>query len=358
LGYLSRTQAHKKKFGDRIIFIAGGPHPTGDPKGTLKIGFDYVLAGEGEEVINGFFEAILDNQDMSKVPGVCSYSKNGEYTFTKPRGQVDLDKFLPFSEKYRRFGPIEITRGCPFACAFCQTSRIFGCNIRHRSVAAIENCLRIFNRNSLKDFRAITPNAFAYGSPDGKQVNLPSIELLLKTIKNSIPHGRIFLGSFPSEMRPEHVTHDSMELLCSFADNDNIIMGAQTGSPKLLLNSHRGHTVDDIYRAVDISIKHGKIPNVDFIFGLPGEDINDVKETIVLMNELINMGAKIHAHTFMPLPQTPYANVGRGKVNDEIRAYIRTHINNGVVYGNWAEQARISKKIDQYFKTGKLNVDL
>jgi radical SAM superfamily enzyme YgiQ (UPF0313 family) len=149
-----------------------------------------------------------------------------------------------------------------------------------------------------------------------------------------------------------------MELLCSFADNDNIIMGAQTGSPKLLLNSHRGHTVDDIYRAVDISIKHGKIPNVDFIFGLPGEDINDVKETIVLMNELINMGAKIHAHTFLPLPQTPYANVGRGKVNDEIRAYIRTHINNGVVYGNWAEQARISKKIDQYFKTGKLNVDL
>jgi len=37
----------RKKYNKRALFIAGGPHPTGDPGGTLEMGFDLVVKGEG-----------------------------------------------------------------------------------------------------------------------------------------------------------------------------------------------------------------------------------------------------------------------------------------------------------------------
>ncbi|TKJ18318.1 MAG: B12-binding domain-containing radical SAM protein, partial [Promethearchaeota archaeon Loki_b31] len=35
----------QKKYNQRVLFIAGGPHPTGDPEGTLEMGFDLVVKG-------------------------------------------------------------------------------------------------------------------------------------------------------------------------------------------------------------------------------------------------------------------------------------------------------------------------
>ena len=34
--------------GRKCLLVAGGPHPTGDPRGTLSMGFDIVVCGEGE----------------------------------------------------------------------------------------------------------------------------------------------------------------------------------------------------------------------------------------------------------------------------------------------------------------------
>ena len=346
----------KEKYANRIVFIAGGPHATGEPKATLDMGFNYVMIGEGEELINDFFHAVRQDDDLGIIAGVYSKTEQG-YRYTARKGTVDLNSFLPFSEKYRKFGPIEITRGCPFACNFCQTTRIFGCSVRHRSIETIEGLLQILKRNGLKDFRAITPNALAYGSTDGKRVDLDAVQGLLSAIKFVIPEGRIFLGSFPSEVRPEHVTEESMSLLCDYVSNDNIIIGAQTGSQRLLDLSHRGHRVSDVYSAVEIALDFNMLPNVDFMFGLPGETQDDIYQSITVMNDLIKMGARIHAHTFMPLPQTPFAQKGRGKVNDEMRRYIRTHVSQGAIYGDWAEQAKQSQRIEKLLKTKKVDLN-
>lgn len=346
----------RKKYNDLITLVAGGPHPTGEPKSVLDYGFDYVFVGEGEESINEFFIALATCKNGLNVPGVYRKMDCGEIWYEPRENTVDLDKYLPFSEKYRRFGPIEITRGCPYACNFCQTTQIFGCNVRHRSISAIEKSLEILKRNNLKDFRAITPNALAYGSQDGRSINLNAISELLVTIKRILPEGRIFLGSFPSEVRPEHVSEESMRLLCEYVSNDNIILGAQTGSQRLLDHTHRGHTVADVYNAVEICLQHNMQPNVDFMFGLPGENSDDICKSIMVMNDLIEMGARIHAHTFMPLPQTPFAYKGRGKISDEMRQYIKRNVYQGVIYGDWAEQAKLSQKIDKLLKTKRVDI--
>lgn len=346
----------REKYGNRIILIAGGSHPSGEPKATLDMGIDFVFIGEGEETINEFFSALRLGNDIEDISGIYSKKASGEYSFKPRKGKVDLNKFIPFSEKYKKFGPLEISRGCPFACYFCQTTRIFGTDVRHRDIAFIEELLNIMKKCHLKDFRAITPNALAYGSSDGRNLNLDAVYNLLSTVKRILPEGKIFFGSFPSEVRPEHVTEESMNLLCQFVNNDNIIMGAQTGSQRMLELTHRGHSVSDVYNAVEICLKYNLTPNVDFIFGLPGETYDDIIKSIDMMNDLIRIGARIHAHTFMPLPQTPFAYKGRGKINDELRKYIRTHVSEGAIYGDWAEQARQSKKIDKLLKTKRVDL--
>ncbi len=57
----------KRKFGNKIIYLAGGPHPTGDPERTLKLGFDAVVMEEGEETFSELAGRIKNNEDFRKI---------------------------------------------------------------------------------------------------------------------------------------------------------------------------------------------------------------------------------------------------------------------------------------------------
>jgi len=292
----------------KILYIAGGPHPTGDPIGTLMMGFDIAVVGEGEETILDLLKKIEREENYSGIKGIGILDEGKRYHYTGRRHWIDLDKYPPFGIKSKRFGPIEITRGCPYACYFCQTPHILCGHPRHRSIENICQYVRIMKDHNLRDFRCITPNAFSYGSKDGKHIEILKLEELLVSIKEVLkPDGRIFFGSFPSEVRPEHVTKETVNLVLKYADNDNLIIGAQSGSQRVLNACHRGHTIDDIFAATELIISSGLKANVDFIFGLPGESHEDILLTIKAMEKLGRIGARIHAHTFMPLPQTAFA---------------------------------------------------
>jgi len=338
-----------------IIKIAGGSHPTGDPKGTLKLGFDIVFIGEAEETIIEFFNKLIKQQNYKSIKGIAFLNKKGEYEYTGKRSYLDLNKYPPFPVKSNKFGAVEITRGCPFVCYFCQTPYILGTHPRHRSIQSICKYVRIMKEKNLTDVRFITPNAFSYGSLDGKTLNLRKLEELLQKIKTIIgPKGRIFLGSFPSEVRPEHVTPQSLDLILNYCSNDNIIIGAQSGSQKILDLCHRGHSVKDVYNAVELSIKKGLKANVDFIFGLPEENENDIIQTIDLMKKLSQLGARIHTHSFIPLPQTPFASKQVYQINEEIKNIVKELIAKGKAFGDWEKQEKQAIQIAEYFKNQDL----
>ncbi|MCS7109406.1 MAG: radical SAM protein [Candidatus Micrarchaeota archaeon] len=73
-----------------------------------------------------------------------------------------------------------------------------------------------------------------------------------------------------------------------YASNNNIIFGAQTGSLRILKMINRSHSLEDLFNAVEISMKNKIIPHVDFIFGLPGEEKDDVEQTINVINILVS----------------------------------------------------------------------
>jgi B12-binding domain/radical SAM domain protein len=349
-------QEIKKKFDERCLLVAGGSHPTGDPFGTLEIGFNIVVVGEGEETIIELMQKIKSDENLNAVRGIAYKNRTGEHILTKKRSLINLNDYPPFPLKNTRYGAIEITRGCPYICYFCQIPHIVGTTPRHRSIENIGKYVKeLYNHyGDLTDIRFITPNAFSYGSESGKSLNLELLENLLIRIRKIIdPKGRIYLGTFPSEVRPEHVTQDTIDLVLKYGNNDNITIGAQSGSQKILDLCHRGHTVEDVYRAVELTLKNNLKINVDFIFGLPDEDDEDIQLTIAMMKDLSDKGARIHAHSFIPLPQTPFSKKPIRRISGNYKKEVKELISKGLAFGNWKEQERLAMKIAEYLKSKK-----
>jgi B12-binding domain/radical SAM domain protein len=338
----------------KVFFIAGGPHPSGDPSGTLRLGFDLVIRGEGEETFRDLLQSFHAEGDYRAIRGLAYLDPDGTYHFTGSRPVVCLDDYPPYSAKCNRFGPIEISRGCPFVCGYCQTPHLHGARVRHRSVDVLLGHMEILVRRGLDDIRFITPNAFSYGSADGKQLNLSSLRELLSGVRQVLGRqGRIFFGSFPSEVRPEHVTPETVALVREFADNDNLVFGAQTGSPRMLEKCRRAHTMEDVYRAARLTVGAGLAAYVDFIFGLPGEEEEDINLSLAAMHDLAKIGARVHAHTFMPLPGTAFARSPAGKVAPRLRREMEALIARGHAFGEWQRQQLEAERIAAYLLTGE-----
>ncbi len=321
-----------KSLNPNVLFVAGGPHPSGRPNELVKLGFDFVVVGEGESSFPELLTAIVENELDRPVRGVFSRF----YGFGGLRRPIDLNQFQPYSLKFRRFMPIEIVRGCPFACKFCQTSFFFGRKPRYRSLENILEAAEVMIKHGLRDFRFIAPNALSWGSEDGLKPNFEALEMLLSELRRLIgKERRIFFGTFPSEIRPEFVSDRTMELLSRFVDNRSIVIGAQTGSERLMKAIGRRHTVEDVLKAVRTANRWGFRVDVDFIFGLPGETENDVKLTVEFMRKLLEYNIRIHTHVFMPLVGTPFSGKPHGRVHELYRRFLSPLVGKGKVFGKW-----------------------
>lgn len=321
----------------KAVWVAGGPHPTAEPEETLRLGFDVVVCGEGEATLLSLLKKIAADEEIAGLPGTVARNASGELQFAPARAAIELDAFPPFP-LWRRgvVGPIEITRGCPYACGYCQTSHLLGKQPRHRSLETIFRFAGVIRERGMRDVRVIASDAFSYGSADGRGMNLGALEALLEGLRRTLgPEGRLFFGTFPSEVRPEHVQEAALGLVKRFADNTSLIIGAQSGSDRVLELCGRGHRVAEVFSAVSRTLAAGLKPHVDFIFGLPGETEDDLTKTIDVLRKLAGMGALIHAHTFMPLPQTGFAGQPPGRLRGRLRLAIKELIRAGVLYGAW-----------------------
>jgi B12-binding domain/radical SAM domain protein len=328
-----------------VIHLAGGVHATAEPLQTLNAGFDLVAVGEGEQIITDVLAALAQGHDPREVRGIACLDK-GVLVKNGKGETIDLNDYPPCASRFRKFGPIEITRGCVYACKFCQTPYVNKARFRHRSIENIAHYVRIMAANGLRDYRFLTPTSFSYGSQD-ESVNSDAIECMLATVREIVgKQRRIFYGTFPSEIRPEHVTTKNMTMLKKYVDNDNVIIGGQSGSQQILDSSRRGHDVEAIINAVNICVKAGFRPNVDFLFGLPGETRRDAQLTIDLANQLTDLGARIHNHTFMPLPGTPFRTEKAGTIDQQTKQQIVELTARGKAYGKWKGQLKIARELE------------
>jgi B12-binding domain/radical SAM domain protein len=326
----------------RITHLAGGVHAMAEPAATLGLGFDLVATGEGEQIAVDVVAALVDGHPLADVAGLAWLDGDGALVRTAPATRHPLDTFPPFAAQRRRYNPIEITRGCIYACRFCQTPYAFKATFRHRSVEAVADAVTHLRSRGMHYVRFLTPTSLSYGAT-GETPDLGALEALLAACRHAIgPDGKLYFGTFPSEVRPEHVTDETMALITRFCDNRSVQIGAQSGSEAVLASSKRGHDVDAVERAVRIALAHGLRPDVDLLFGLPGETDADARASLALAERLGSLGARMHGHTFLPLPGTPYRSAAPGAVSDAVRLDLERLAARGALYGQWARQERLA----------------
>ncbi|MFY9344312.1 MAG: TIGR04013 family B12-binding domain/radical SAM domain-containing protein [Planctomycetota bacterium] len=321
----------------RVLHVCGGVHATAEPLATLNAGWDLVAIGEGERVVRDLAVDLAAGGDGRSVPGIA-FLAGGELRKNGRAERIVLDDFPPFGPGHDRFGPIEITRGCVYACRFCQTPYFAGASFRHRSVANVRHWARYLVGRGFRDFRFLTPTSLSYGA-HGPEPDLAAVEELLAGVREEIGTSRkLWFGTFPSEVRPEHVTDASLRVLKKWVSNRTLIVGGQSGSDRVLAASARGHDAAAVERAVALCVEHGFVPHVDFLLGLPGEQPADVDATLALMDRLVARGGKVHGHTFLPLPGTPFRKAAPGALTGEVRLRLRNLASKGQLYGQWEQQ--------------------
>jgi B12-binding domain/radical SAM domain protein len=298
------------------VTIAGGPYATACHEEVLRYA-DYVVVGEGEAALPALLSVLADDRKFS-IPGVAS--KDG---FIPPNSTILLDSWPCFS---RMKGYVEISRGCPFSCTYCQTPRIFGHGMRHRSIDSI-----VEFASRYRDARFVTSNALAYGS-DGRTPRLDKIRALLSAL-----HNRVWFGTFPSEVRPEFITEEALDLITAYCSNTSIQFGAQSGSDAVLQRIQRGHSTEDVVRAVELCTDAGLTPVVDIVVGFPFETDEDQLATAELIRWLAGKG-RLHAHSFIPLPGTPLARAVPGPLSSDLSRLLGSLALRGKLTGSWNRQ--------------------
>src|SRR5260370_16782288 len=123
---LKQLQEGLASWRHQVLFVAGGPHASGDAVGTLAMGFDLVFIGEGEYAFTQFLHRLAeqrrDFQDIRGLAFVAEDSAGKKRVMRTGRPPlIELNAPYPsIGVQHRRLVPIEITRACPPSSAFCQ----------------------------------------------------------------------------------------------------------------------------------------------------------------------------------------------------------------------------------------------
>ncbi|MDY5049852.1 MAG: TIGR04013 family B12-binding domain/radical SAM domain-containing protein [Candidatus Mucispirillum faecigallinarum] len=313
--YIDYAAKLKEKL-PKLNTICGGAHASARSEDMLKY-FDAVCTGEGEESIKD----IIEMAEQGRVEGIITGKK-----------VLNLDDYRVFPRKMVSLGPIEIVRGCPSGCAYCQTPQLFRGRLRHRSIDFIVDEIKFaLSRKGFADVRFIAPDASSYQFNKG--INLEAIESLLYNVRNTIgTNGKLFYGTFPSELDPAGVSKELVDILVRYCDNKQIVLGLQSASHDMQKIMHRRSGLLETENAIELFLDKNFEIVVDLIFGLPYETEETYEETYKFIEKWKGK-VTIHSHPFDPLPGSKWQYETPTEVPEKLIKAVRSLEGIGRVFG-------------------------
>lgn len=299
------------------IVLAGGPCVF-NPEPMADF-IDAFVIGEGEEIVLEIarvvqgFPRLRSGQARLKAKGsrgraLKELSKiNGVYVPEHPVPRVkkriikDLNSsyfptspIVPYIQIVHDRVAIEIMRGCPHRCKFCQACRIFH-PLRLRSVKRIlEIAEESISKTGYEEISLLSLSAGDYPHMD-ELTNKLEEKFRGKGIKISLPSLRV--KSFDN--------HDGKTIL----KRAGLTFAPEAGSERLRNMLNKKITNEDIIQKSMLALSSGwRKVKLYFMIGLPGETNADLDAIINLISQIRYVSMSISA--FIPKPHSDFEKEG------------------------------------------------
>src|SRR5688572_192261 len=272
----------------------------------LSAGADFILLGEAEQSLLDLVNHIKEAQkNFISIPGIAFMQNEAVVKTVKRSLMNDLDT-LPFPawdlvdiEPYRQMwmkhaGYFSInlatTRGCPFKCNWC-AKPIYGNRYNSRSPENVVQELKMLKQKFVFDHVWFCDDIF--GLKPGWVHHFADV-----VEKENLKF------NFKIQSRADLLVQEKYVEALARAGCENIWMGAESGSQKILDAMDKGITIEQIRQATGLLKKHRISPAFFIQFGYLGEDAGDIEKTIDMIHEL--MPSEIGISVSYPLPGTKF----------------------------------------------------
>ncbi len=290
--------------------VLGGPQASVVDVATLKAFpfVDAIVRGEAEETFPLVLDALLQGGPLDLIPGVTF--RTGDTIGRNPNAPVilDLDKVpLPAFDLYpdiegRQALPIEIGRGCPFACRFCSTNDFFRRRFRLKSTSCVIGQMQTLNARypQVKSFELVH---------DMFTVDRAKV---LEFCEALIEIGSPFQWSCSA--RTDCVDSELLALMLK-AGCEGIFFGIETGSPRLQQVIDKGLDLEQSRRVLAETSRLGIRTTASLITGYPDETEVDFRNTVTFVADTLRYPFVDHQlHMLSPLAETPLTTEYRDRL--------------------------------------------
>jgi anaerobic magnesium-protoporphyrin IX monomethyl ester cyclase len=295
--------------------VMGGPHPGYvDEEILLTKRVDFIVHGEGEVTFSEL-AAFLQRGDRNfhSIQGISFFSK-GQLVRTVPRPFIeDLDRLplparhLVHMDDYQRtkFGGRPITslitsRGCPYQCAFCASSRFWGTKIRMRSVASVlDEIKEIHYRYQF--------NAVAFVDDTFNLFPKRVIEICHGIVEKKLDLWWWCLSRIDLLLQNEEMVKEMVR-----AGAKSVFIGVESPSPRTLEELRKGIHVEETVQTVEMLKRNGLEIHASYILGGLHDTVKTIHDTIRFAKRLDTNVAQFAILT--PYPGTAVYEQVKGRI--------------------------------------------
>jgi radical SAM superfamily enzyme YgiQ (UPF0313 family) len=282
--------------------ILGGPGSWqfgAHPEKMDDLGIDHVVIGEGDISAPKLIKGIIDG-NSEEFPKVID-------------GEVTFEEDIPEIVNPSIIGLVEATRGCARSCAFCVPSVR---KVRSIPLPQIMKEVKV-NVDSGENGIILHGEDILLYKSDGLNVNSEAVINLFREVKKYAGVNWVYgvHTSFSSVVSsPETIEEISKILELNGTQNkvNYFQVGIESGSSRLIRKHMKGKVYpfqpeewpDIVRKGFKILNDNHFIPCTTLILGLPGEEKEDIQESIDLVRSLKGHKSLIVPMLFTPLETT------------------------------------------------------
>jgi radical SAM superfamily enzyme YgiQ (UPF0313 family) len=253
--------------------VLGGPYVTTIQEEIFEeTPADFAVYGEGEITFSQLIDHLKGKQKPEEIDGLMYKSPAGKIIKNKSRKHLaDLDAVpLPAYDIYpmERYPLHRIvsSRGCPYQCAFCNSSSISGTGWRKRSAENIVEEIEYLIENYGKKILVFSDNSF---NIDMKRVEAFCDLLIQKKIK--------ILWS--ASIRADIITLPLAEKM-KMSGCYNVAVGIESANNDVLKHINKKSTIEEIEKGISIFKQAGIEVLGQLVIGSPHDTPETVNESM------------------------------------------------------------------------------